>query len=114
MKISTGCVSVLLAALVGCGGVDDSKKLSELSTEEAKDVCLELVDDYPEKTVTCSGATITIGLTAADCDGETPASANCTATVGDTRDCTAAIYAQAEACMVDAPLPAACAKLSGC
>lgn len=110
MKISIGCMSVLLAALVGCGGVDDSKKLSELSTDESKDVCDELADDYPEKTVTCDGVMFTIKV---NCDGQV-ASPNCTATVGDARDCSAALYVQAEACMIDAPLPPACAKLAGC
>ena len=108
--------SFLLLAITGCGdSVSDSKKLSELSTEEAKDVCLELVDDYPERSVTCGSTTITIGLKSSECTDQTQAPATCTATVGDVRDCNAALYSQtdAELCS-DAPLPAACAKLAGC
>ena len=107
----------LLIAIAGCGdsGVSDSKKLSDLSTAESKDVCLELASDYPERTVTCGSTTITIGLTSAECNTQDQAPATCTATVGDARDCTDAIYSQtdAELC-ADTPLPAACTRLMGC
>lgn len=106
----------LAAFLVGCGGgVSDSKKLAELSVSEAKDVCLELVDDYPEKTVNCNGTMTTVGFTKAECDDEGPAPATCTATVGDIRDCTDAFYSLSDAqiCMLET-LPAACAPLEGC
>jgi hypothetical protein len=106
----------LAAFLVGCGGdgVSDSKKLSDLTPTEAKDVCLELVDDYPERTIDCSGTMITIGFTAAECNDEQAAPATCTATVGDIRDCTDAIYSLTDAqfCMQET-LPAACAPLEG-
>jgi len=119
MQLHKSCAligSFLLLAAAGCGSsVSDSKKLSELSTSEAKDVCLELASDYPERTVTCGSASITIGLTAAECNTPDPAPATCNATVGDVRDCQDALYSQtdAELC-ADSPLPAACAKLAGC
>ena len=103
-------------AFAGCGGISDDTKLSELTVSEAKDLCLELAADYPEKSVSCgNGISIRLGVTKASCDDETPASDACTATAGDFRDCTAALYGQtdAEACM-DRPLPAACAKLANC
>ncbi len=108
--------SALLLATVGCGdSVPDSTKLFDLSTAEAKEVCLELVGDYPERSVTCGAATIKIGLTTAECNDNEPAPASCTATVGDARDCNAALYdkTDAELC-ADEPLPAVCAKLVGC
>jgi len=96
-------------------GVPDSKKLTELTVAEAKDACLELQADYPERTVTCGTITITIGLTVAECNDETPAPAACTATVGDARACNSDLYKQtdAELC-ADGPLPASCAKLTSC
>lgn len=111
-------VSVTAAMFfTGCGGgVDGDKKLSELSVAESKDACLELAGDFPEKTVDCGmGVTITIGLTAAECNDQDAAPATCTATVDDARACTEDIYNQSDAdlCM-DKPLPASCSKLSQC
>jgi hypothetical protein len=113
-------VSILTAmALAACGGddgVDGSKKLSELSVAENKDACLELAEDYPEKTVDCGdGATLTVGLTATECNDQQVAPATCTATVDEARACTADIYNQSNAdlCM-DKPLPASCSKLAEC
>lgn len=108
----------IVMVLVGCGGggVDGSKKLSELSAAEAKDACLELAEDFPEKTVSCGdGVTITVGVSTAECNSETPAPGTCTATVDDLRTCTDALYSQPDAdlCM-DKPLPAACEKLTSC
>jgi len=107
----------LVAFLVGCGGdgVSDSKKLTDLSASESKDVCLELAEDYAPRTVDCDGTMITIGIEKADCNDAETAPATCTATVGDARDCYDAMFSMsdAEICMADAP-PAACAKLEGC
>jgi len=120
MHLTKSCAligTLLLLAITGCGdsGVPDSKKLSDLSAAESKDACLEIAADYPERTVTCGSTTITIGLTTAECNTQEPAPATCTATVGDARDCSAAMYSMtdAELC-ADTPLPAACAKLTGC
>jgi hypothetical protein len=117
MKTISYLVSVLALSLAACGGdsgVSSSKKLSELTTEEAKDACLELVADFPPRMVTCGDTTITVGTETADCDGEV-APSSCTATVGDARDCAEAFKNQTDAqlCM-DGPLPAACMKLVGC
>ena len=107
----------LVAFLVGCGGdgVSDSKKLTDLSASESKDVCLELAADYAPRTVNCDGQMITIGIDEADCNTTETAPATCTATVGDARACYDAMYSMTDAqlCMGTAP-PAACAKLEGC
>lgn len=113
-------VAAVLA--VGCGGdgVSDSKKLSEVSASEAKDVCESLIDDYPERVVTCGSGSasimITIGFSSADCTDTTPpSSTTCSATVGDLRTCQDAIYSQTDAQLCsDSSQPAACAKLEGC
>ena len=120
MTITKMCVlsaALLFCAIAGCSdsGVSDSKKLTALTTAESKDVCLELAGDYPERTVMCGTTAITVGLTAAECNVDDPATATCTATVGDARDCVDALYSQTDAQLcADTPPPAACAKLQGC
>lgn len=116
MKLTMVVVSA--ATLLGCGdeGVSGSKKITELTVEEATDVCMEMAEDFPERTVTCEpGVTFEIGFSDAACTNVEPAPAACTATVGDARACNEAIYSQtdAELCM-DGPLPAACAPLENC
>jgi hypothetical protein len=117
MKTISCLVSVLVLSLAACGGdsgVDSSKKLSELSSQESKDACLELVEDFPPRMVTCGGTMITVGTETADCDGEV-APSSCTATVGDARDCAEAFKNQTdEQLCMDGPLPAACMKIVGC
>lgn len=108
--------SLLFAAstLVACGGPSDSTKLNELSDDESKDLCEELVDDNPERTVTCMGVMITVGLSSEDCaQPEDPGTA-CEATVGDARDCNSAQAALTEAEICMGMLPAACARLASC
>jgi hypothetical protein len=111
-------LSVLSAMVIAAcgGGIDGSKKLSELTLEETKDACLELVDDYPEKTVDCGGGvTITVGFTTAECNDNSVAPATCTATVDDARDCTEQLYNNtANTICMDKPLPASCMKLQAC
>lgn len=105
------------ALLIGCGGgVSDSKKLSDLTAEEAKDACLEAAADFPERTVDCGdGIMLTVGVAEADCNTAGPADAGCTATVGDARACFDAMYSLSDAQICTAEtLPAACAKLEGC
>lgn len=106
-----------LAGAVGCGGPSDSDKLSELSLSEAKDLCHEMVDLNPERSVTCNGQTFTVGLNDADCDDDTEADLppdSCTATVGDARDCNEAQGDLTEAQICSGTLPAACQKLAAC
>jgi hypothetical protein len=111
--------ALLTLVVLGCGGgsgVSDSKKLADLSTDEAKDLCEELADGFPERTVDCSGVMITIGFNKAECatDSE-PAPSSCTATAGDARDCADAMSALTDdqICTSDS-LPAACAPLQDC
>jgi hypothetical protein len=98
--------------VIGCGGgIDGSTKLSDLSQADTDDLCDELVDDYPEKTVDCgSGVMITVGFTASDCSDNAPPPATCAATVDDVRNCTSALYEGSNACSDN--LPAACARLA--
>lgn len=112
---------ILLAAvsLVGCGGggPSDSERLSDLSQSEAQELCEELADDYPERTVTCEGFTLTIGFNKADCaaDSAEPTPATCTLTVGDARDCADALFglSDMQICTSDT-LPPACAGIDEC
>lgn len=100
--------------VIACGGPSDSDKISDLSTDEAKDLCEEFVDDNPERTVTCMGVMITVGLSSADCASQDEPGASCTATVGDARACNSAQAAQTEAEICTGMFPAACAKLAQC
>lgn len=97
--------------------VDGNRKLSELSDDEARDACEDLVEDFPEKTVECSdGRIIKIGVTQAECSDNMTAPAECTATVDDARECAEDTYNQSdeELCTVDDALPESCAKLIPC
>jgi hypothetical protein len=117
MKLSYALLTMMTIAMVGCPKeeVDSSKRLSELSTDEAKDVCFDLVDEFPERMVSCGdGVMITIGGSADDCDGQVP-DGSCTATVGDARDCAEAQKALTDAQLcADGPLPDECVELVGC
>lgn len=108
-------LSLATFAFIGCGGgIDGGSKLSDLSQGDTDDLCDELVDDYPEKTVDCGmGVTVTVGFKAADCTDNTPPSSTCTATVDDVRDCTATLYEGTRVCM-DVALPASCMRLQAC
>jgi hypothetical protein len=101
---------------IGCGddGVSDSKKLSDLSTAEATDLCKELASDHPPRTVTCGNFMFTLGIDPATCDGEVPTAA-CTATAGDARACQDAYddLTDEQICTNETG-PAACQKLTGC
>jgi hypothetical protein len=110
-------LSFATLTLIGCGGgIDGSTKLSDLSVAEVKDLCNELLDDYPEKTVDCgNGFTVTVGVAASECSDPSEAPATCMGTVEDQRDCISEIYNQSdmETCS-DQALPAACTRLQGC
>jgi hypothetical protein len=110
-------LSFATMAIVGCGGgIDGSTKLSDLSVAEVKDLCEELLDDYPQKTVDCgNGFTIPIGVSAAECSDPSEAPDGCMGTVEDQRDCIGTTYNQsdAETCS-DHALPASCMRLQGC
>jgi hypothetical protein len=87
-------LSILVLALAACG-VSDSSLLTELSDSQAVSLC----EEYGEKEITCGEGEFTFTFTfGADCDtttaDETPA--ECTATVGDYRDCFDAIYAMTD------------------
>lgn len=100
--------------MIACGGPSDSTKITDLSTDEAKDLCEESVDANPERTITCSGVMLTVGLSSADCaDPGTPPT-SCTATVGDVRDCNEAQGNQTEAEICAGTIPAACEALLSC
>ena len=121
-KTSTLLIGILSLGLIACGGDDgsgvpDSKVVGMLTADEATAVCTELAGIFPERTVDCGdGITITIGIDSAECGQEQPP-ATCTATVGDYRDCFAALsdFTDAQICSDTAP-PPACAPVftAGC
>lgn len=97
--------------------MSSSKKLSDLSEADSKSVCHDLADDFPTRTVTCDGQSLTLGFDSADCDmGLDPVDSTCTATVGDAHACYEAIFdlTDAEICDTNTPEPAACMALDEC
>lgn len=100
--------------LVACGGPSDSTKITELSDDEAKDLCEEMVDANPQRMVTCMGVTITVGLSAASCSDPPTPNPSCQATVGEARDCNEDQGDQTEADICAGMIPSSCAKLAQC
>jgi hypothetical protein len=114
----------LLVLLVACGpttddgstgssGIPGAKKLAEMSVQDATDLCLELADDFPERSVMCSsGETFSAGYTTSECANEMAAPSSCMATVADVRRCAAAFYnsSDSELCAADS-FPSACNPL---
>jgi hypothetical protein len=97
----------------GSSGIPGSKKLAEMTLQEAMDLCLELADDYPERTVSCSsGETFSAGYTVSECASEMVAPGSCMASVADIRRCAASFYnsSDAELCASDS-FPSACDPL---
>jgi|JI9StandDraft_1071089.scaffolds.fasta_scaffold24429_3 hypothetical protein len=114
------CAALFTVGLIACGGDDgpsDGTKLTSLSAAEIKSVCLDIAADFPERTVDCGGGvTLTVGLSAAECDTITVPAAACTATVGDVRSCTGGVQSAADAdiCSDTFTPPASCAALENC
>jgi hypothetical protein len=100
--------------IIACGGPSDDTKIRDLSVEESKDLCEEAVESNPERTITCMGVMITVGLTSADCTDPGMPGPSCEATVGEARACNEAQGNQTEAEICMGMLPAACAKLAQC
>ncbi|MEZ4364893.1 MAG: hypothetical protein R2939_01235 [Kofleriaceae bacterium] len=109
--------ALLFGMVVACGGdsgPSDSTKVTDLTEDEAHELCDELADSFPEREVTCGDVTITFGINHEECDSDVdsipPA---CQATAGDLRDCFAALGALSDAQVCDdTPLPAACAPIN--
>jgi hypothetical protein len=114
------CAALFTVGLIACGGDDgpsDSTKLTSLSAGDLKSVCLDIAADFPERTVDCGGGnTLTVGLSAAECNTVTVPPAACTATVGDVRSCAGALQTAADAdlCAGTFTPPASCAALESC
>lgn len=116
-KISIILSSILSVGLVACGGdsgsgLSDSKVVGTLTLSEAMDLCVELSESFPERTVDCGGGvTLTVGINPAECTDQPPAT--CTATVGNFRDCFDAFgdLSDAELCSDTTLPPAACAPV---
>ncbi len=104
----------LLVLAVGCG-IPDSKKLSDLSEDEATQLCESIEPAEFTCDATVSGFemsyTITLGGDECSTDG---LSSDCEATVGDWRDCDAAWRAELEADACSADVPAECDALMAC
>ena len=118
-KSSFTLIAILGLGLAACGGDDgpaDSTPVTQLSAEEAKDFCVELAGDLPQRTITCGEElTIQVGFDAAECATEALFDAECTATVGNARACVEALAGLSDAmwCTME-QLPPACAPVADC
>lgn len=107
-------VTLLSLALVtacdgGMGGASDSTKLVDLTPEQLRSLCLEFAQEFPTRTITCSGQEQTIGIDGADCDMPNEFDAACQATVGQMRACIDAIASVTDARLCEGPQPPECA-----
>lgn len=90
------------------GGVDPDEKASDLTAQQAMDLCAAYQADFPAKTVDCgSGNEVGVGFGSDSCTDFTPPPAGCPATVGQATDCFQALYD--DAC--GSGLPPACADV---
>ena len=121
MKLNLTFLAVPFA-IAACGGggsgISDSKRMADLSIDEARDLCHEFADDYPVETFTCPGSdqASSRGTDPADCDAadfELGVPAACPATVGQFRSCTDALYSLSddEFCNLQS-IPTECAFLA--
>lgn len=112
-------VTLLSLALVtacdgGMGGASDSTKLVDLTPEQLRSLCLDFAEDFPPRTITCSGQEQTVGIDAAECDMPSDFDPACTATVGEMRACFNAIANFTDAQFCDGTEPPQCAALPNC
>ncbi len=103
----------LLSLLAACGGgLADTVTLGELDAEQWVTLCDEVSVETAE-TVTCDGDVEITTATSADCQEDTDVFADCTATVGDLRDCMDAI--NADPCvLLSETAPAGCEPVFAC
>jgi hypothetical protein len=103
------CLAVNACGGGGGSGVSDSTVLADLTAEEAMALCEEVAG---ERTVTCDGQEITIGVDPADCATAETFPSTCEATAGDLRDCLDAMDALSdeEICTLEVP-PTECSEV---
>jgi hypothetical protein len=106
MKI--GSAFVCVAFLFGCGGddgLDTSLELADLDAGEITELCAST----ETRTIQCDGFSLKTSPAICE-DNITDTPDTCTATVGDSLACSAALadLTDAEICDPDAVLPAAC------
>lgn len=126
-KWITSALFCVLAVACGGGssgsGIASNRSLVSLSDSEITSLCTYAAQVETQRTVTCDGATITIGTSAAACvnrvQTQQDAHPNCTATVADAESCFEALgnlfdsLSDAQICSGggDMALPAQCAVL---
>ena len=98
----------------GSSGVSGSVLLKDLTPSQSTQLCHYAADQFPERTVTCSGQMVTIGINdAEDCTDADPLEVpdTCTATVADAENCFEALgnLSDNDICTLTQE-PAACAK----
>lgn len=104
----------LLVLAVGCG-IPDSKKLADLSEDDAAKLCegIEEAEYTCDMTVYGYEMSYTITFGGEDCD-MTGTPTDCEATVGDWRDCDAAWRAVLDADPCSTEVPSECDALMEC
>ncbi len=97
--LAWACVLPIACSNNNSDALDPAEKLTSLTVGQAVQLCVQLVDEYPRKTVSCPNGSATVGLQAADCVSGSAGSnallnlpASCTATIGDAESCAAAEY----------------------
>jgi hypothetical protein len=100
----------------GGSGVDGGKRLVDLSDSEITELCEFAFAADPEREITCSDGTVTVGqASVAECVQEANESAaaapNCPVTVSQYEACISALGDQSDADLCEFNFPAACAPL---
>ncbi|HEY4058045.1 MAG TPA: hypothetical protein VGM39_15630 [Kofleriaceae bacterium] len=98
----------------GTSEIANSRVVNTLTPDESLALCNELYAAFPPREVSCESGTQAWGFDV-NCANTAPFGASCTATVGNARDCVAALrsLADEQVCAGDVN-PPACALLEGC
>ncbi|HEY4178341.1 MAG TPA: hypothetical protein VGM90_15950 [Kofleriaceae bacterium] len=98
----------------GSSGVANSRGVTTLSPAEELALCNELSQAFPTREITCNGEAQSWGFDV-DCSTTDLFGSECTATVGEYRDCLDALASlnDTQACML-ASNPPACTPIEGC
>lgn len=106
---------LVVAALSGCGGVDEATPLNDLTEEDWATLCADATVGWDAVSEDCGAYTADIpAYTAADCEADVAfLTAGCAAVVGDWQTCMAGRQA-ADPCRPNAGLPSACDLVAEC
>jgi hypothetical protein len=124
MKHLMICAFLLTGLAQACGGgeggdgsgVSGDKKIVDLDAGDLDKVCGYVSSVFPEQSITCSGQTVMIGASKAECIADFDTiDPTCAATVAQTEACADALGALSdeEFCTQEVP-PAACQPLFTC